>query len=625
GVAVVKRLLSEGANQPGTQQISIMLMSRPDKLLVTEEAVDESLLADVTTKLHSLKCTSRALEPRVSLEAARSMLAEDRAVVRQVHVVTDFRAGDWSAQPAVADVIESLDGADITVNLVRVVPDLHPNLAVTQLLPKGANPAVGVPVQFQIGVQNFGERVARDVALSILVDGQRLPITVQFAKIEPGTEVTQTQDLTFDSAGQHYVEVTMGADSVESDNARFATLNIVDSNPVLIVDGDPEGAAGRYVAAAIAADPKLTGYAPSVELPRFLRTQPLDQYRCIYMLNVPALSEDGLDSLQKYVSGGGGLVWFVGGLVNAEFYSNELFADGRGLFPVRLGSASVPYSDRDGADLVFGKHPVFDVFGLEELQFAAAIQLFRYLPVAEDWEKDDAKRGDRVSTIATLSDGQPFAFEHRYGDGQIYSFLTAVDRDWTNWPVGDANPSFVIVNLDLQRVIAQTGSVDSSRAVGEPIELKLPASKYRDAVELDLPERAGGQTLRMIAAPEKKVDGSVSTDLFAAYRDTDVAGVYRVRLTDQDQQVEERWLSYNVSASESDLALADSDQLKEKLSSVDGLTIQEPGNTSWLRGRDAGQEIRAWLLGLLLLLFVLEQLLAYKLSYHPKAAKGVAS
>ena len=624
GVTVVKQLLSEGANQPGTQQISIMLMSRPEKLVVTEETVDEALLADVTTKLNALKCTSRALEPRQSLETAREMLADDRAVVRQVHIVTDFREGDWTAQPAIVDVIESLDEAGISVNVARVVPELHSNLALTRLTALGSNPAVGVPVRFQIGVQNFGENVAKDVALSVLVDGQRLPITVQFAKIEPGVEATQTQDLTFDTSGQHFVEVTMGADSVESDNARFATLEIVDSNPVLIVDGDPEGSAGRYVAAAIAADPKLTGYAPSIELPRFLRTQPLDQYRCIYMLNVPTLSEDGLDALQKYVSGGGGLVWFVGGLVNADYYSTELFADGRGLFPVRLGAASVPFSDSDGADIVFAKHPIFEVFELEELQFAAAIQLFRFLPVADDWQKDDAKRGDKVSTIATLSNGQPFAFEHKYGAGRVYSFLTAVDRDWTNWPVGDANPSFVIVNLDLQRVVAQSGSVDSSRAVGEPIELRLPASKYRDAVELDLPERAGGQTLRMIAAPEKAADGTASTDLFAAYRDTDVAGVYRVRLTDQNQLAEERWLAYNVSAAESDLQLADSDALREKLSAVDGLTIQEPGNTNWLRGRDVGHEMRWLLLGLLLLLFVLEQLLAYRLSYHPKVARGVA-
>lgn len=625
GVSVVKRLLSEGASQPGTQQVSIMLMSRPDKLLVTEETVDESLLAEVTTKLNSLKCTSRALEPRVALEAAQRLLAGDRSVVRQVHMVSDFRERDWTAQPGVVDAIKALDSASINVNIARVVPAQHGNLAVTRLLAVTSDPAVGVPVRFQIGVQNFGEFVARDVALSILVDGQRLPVTVRFAKIEPGEEATQTQDLTFDTPGQHSVEITMGPDSVESDNARFATLDIVDANPILIIDGDPEGSAGRYVAAAIAADPKLTGYAPSTETPRFLRTQPLDTCRCIYMLNVPSLTEDGLDALQKYVAAGGGVVWFAGDLVNASYYSNELYANGRGLFPVRLNAASLPFESVEGPDVVFSSHPIFEVFGIEELQFAAALQVFNWLPVADDWEADDAKRADGVTTTATLANGQPFAFAHRFGKGQIFTFLTAVDREWTNWPVGDANPSFVIVNLDLQRVVAQSNVADSSRAVGDSIELRLGAARYRDTVEIDLPERAGGQTLRMTAAPEAVAEGQVaSTDLLAAYRETDAAGVYRVRLTDQNQLQEERWLAFNVSPTESDLKLADDGEVLEKLDGVENLMIQAPGNTNWLQGRDVGHEMRWLLLILLLVLFVTEQIMAYKFSYHPKPAGAAA-
>lgn len=623
GIGVVKKLLSEGANQPGTQQISIMLMSQPDKLLVTEQTVDEALQVDVTTKLDSLKCTARALEPRKGLEQALQLLSGDQAVVRQVHIVSDFRQRDWTAQPGIGDAIEALDEAGINVNVARVVPELHTNLAVTRLTSLTSNPAVGVPSRFQIGVQNFGENVAKDVSLALLVDGQRLPVTVQFQKIEAGEEATVTQDLTFDTPGQHSVEVTMEADSVESDNSRFATLNIVDSNPVLIIDGDPGGSAGRYVAAAIAADPKLTGYAPTIEGPRFLRTQPLDHYSCIYMLNVPSLTDDGLDALQKYAVAGGGIVWFIGDLVNPAYYSTELFGEGAGVFPVRLSTAGLPFDGPDGPDVVFGEHPIFEVFGLEELQFASALQVFRWLPVSADWESDDSKRGDAVSTVATLSNGQPFAFAHRFGEGQIFTFLTAVNRDWTNWPVGDANPSFVIVNLDIQRVIANSRSRVTDRAVGEPIELRLPAAKYRETVELDLPERAGGQTLRMTASLPQSGDGQTqSTDLRAAYRATDVAGIYRVRLTDQNLLQEETWLAFNVSPTESDLALADEDEFLSKLDGVQNLTIQAPGNTGWLQGREVGSEMRWLLLAALLLLFVVEQLLAYRFSYHPNVAEA---
>ena len=631
GVSVVKKLLSEGAHQPGTQQISIMLMSQPDKLLVTEETVDEALLVDVTTKLNSQKCTARALEPRKGLEQALQVLSGDQAVVRQVHIVSDFRQRDWTAQPGIGDAIKALDEAGINVNVARVVPDLHANLAVTRLVSLTSNPAVGVPARFQIGVQNFGENVAKDVSLSVLVDGQRLPVTVQFQKIEAGEEATVTQDLTFDTPGQHSVEVTMESDSVESDNSRFATLNIVDANPVLIIDGDPEGAAGRYVAAAIAADPKLTGYAPTVELPRFLRTQPLDAYSCIYMLNVPSLSDDGLDTLQKYAAAGGGIVWFVGDLVNPTYYSTQLYDDGRGLFPVPLNSASLPFEGPDGPDVVFDDHPIFEVFGIEELQFASALQVFNWWPVgAQQPTTGEPSGGDdepaqRVATIATLANGQPFAFAHKFGDGPIFTFLTAVDRDWTNWPVGDANPSFVIVNLDLQRVIANSRSIVTAQAVGEPIELRLPAAKYRETVELDLPEQAGGQTLRMTASLPAAGDGQpASTDLQAAYRDTDVAGIYRVRLTDQNQLQEERWLAFNVSPTESDLTLADEDEFLEKVDGVENLTIQAPGSSGWLQGRELGSEMRWVLLSLLLVLFLVEQFLAYRFSYHPKVAGAVS-
>lgn len=618
-IKVVRGLLSEGAGQPGTQQISIMLMSRPDKLLVSEQTVDESLLAEVSTKLGSLRCTARSLDPREALEAASRMLSEDRAVVRQLHLVTDLRHRDWVGQPAIIDTIKSLDQAGISLNIARVVADVHGNLGVTRLTSLTANPAAGVPVRFQIAVRNFGDSVARDVALAVLVDGQRLPITVRFEKIEAGAEASQTQDLTFDSAGQHSVEVTMEPDSVESDNARFATVNIVESNPVLIIDGDPAGSAGRYVAAAIAADPSLTGYTPSVEDARFLRTQPLDSYRCIYMLNVPRLTEDGLDALQKYVTAGGGVVWFAGDLVNPSYYTEELYRNGTGLFPVPVAAASQAFQGPDGPDVQFVKHPVFEVFAIEELQFAAALQIYRWLPVDEEWETEDARRDDRVRTIATLADGQPLAFEHRFGDGRVFTFLTAVDRSWTNWPVGDANPSFVIVNLDLQRVVASGVAQDDSMLVGDPIELRLSAARYRDAVQIDLPEAAGGQTLRLIAAPETTGE-TTSADMFAAYRETDVAGVYRVRLTDQNLLTEERWIAFNVAATEGDLRLADEGVLVEKLDGIDSVTIQEPGDASWLEGRELGHEMRWILLSALLLLVVLEQFCAMRFSYHPQGA-----
>ena len=125
-------------------------------------------------------------------------------------------------------------------------------------------------------------------------DGRRLPLTVAFENIEPGDEVFQTQDLVFEEPGAHQVSMQLDADVLATDNSRFVAFSIVDSNPVLIIDGAPDGRSGQFIADALAADPTLTGFAPLVERVDYLRTQPLDRFRSICLVNVPELPADAL-------------------------------------------------------------------------------------------------------------------------------------------------------------------------------------------------------------------------------------------------------------------------------------------------------------------------------------------
>jgi hypothetical protein len=108
--------------------------------------------------------------------------------------------------------------------------------------------------------------------------------------------------------------------------------------------------------------------------------------------------------------------------------------------------------------------------------------------------------------------------------------------------------------------------------------------------------------------------------LAASFRDTDEPGVYGVRLVDQNQITEERLLAYNVPLQESELALATTADLRKRLGDNPLVSIHEPGQLDWVQGQEAGAEIRKALLWGLLALLLLEQALAYRLSYHPQAA-----
>ncbi|HET6426414.1 MAG TPA: hypothetical protein VFG20_22165, partial [Planctomycetaceae bacterium] len=201
--------------------------------------------------------------------------------------------------------------------------------------------------------------------------------------------------------------------------------------------------------------------------------------------------------------------------------------------------------------------------------------------------------------------------------------LTTADPDWNDWA---RNPSYVVFQLDLLKYIARRDRGLPMRTVGEPIQVALDPSLYTELVEITAPSSEGARTSRLQAAPEAAdAEKNAPLRLAATFRETDEPGIYQVRLLNQAQQAEDRLLAYNPPTSESDLELATSDNLRKRLTEAGEVRIQEPGQFQWLQGEEAGSEIRAWLLWLLVGLLLFEQWFAYRLSYHPPMKTAAAS
>ena len=420
--------------------------------------------------------------------------------------------------------------------------------------------------------------------------------------------------------------MSLDTDSLAEDNARSLAVDVPKGVPVLIVDGDPAGDDGSYVADALAADPKSTGFAPVIENVEYLRRRPLDDFRAIYLINVPEIPADALDALEKYVAAGGGLAWFAGESLRAAHYNDALYRKGEGLFPVTLDASPrelTADSTNAGADLRTVDHPLFRVFSGEGDSTIGRVRIDKYFPVAKEWLKDDQQRKDRVRTLATLSNGDPLLFEHSFGKGRVFTCLTTVSPDWNNWAT---DYSYVVVQLELIRLIARTDRAPETRQIGEPIQLSLNPADYTDVVEVLSPSADGERTTRLQASPEQEAgatDGATPSAkkgplrLSATFRETDDPGIYTVRLMTQSQVSEDRLVAYNVTPREGDLQLATTPDLRKRIGSNNRVTIQEFGQLEWVQGKEAGSEIRQWLLWALLAFLVAEQALAYKLSYHP--------
>ncbi len=669
GVSVIKKLVAEGSRRPGTQIFSLVLLSNPEQPVFSQRDVSESFVAELDTKLENLKASHRALSLVNGLTAARTLFGdkEDVGAIKHLHVLSDFRQRDWQDAKALSASVESLDAAGVTLNFVKTVEQRHANLAVTDLSGDLQVAAAGVPVRLRVTVKNFAEQAAIEVRLSVFQDGQKLPMTLTFDKIEAGESVEREFDLVFETPKKHDVRVSLEGDPLSEDNSRLLALETSAVHKVLIVDGDPSGDEGSYVVDALAADPRITGFAPQIETVDYLRRRPIDEFQAIYLLNVADLPADALDPLEKYVAAGGGLAWFVGASVKTAYYNESLFKEGKGLFPVPLETAprDLPIVEDSGPDLVLASHPIFRVFEGQENPYLDVTRVAKFFPAAANWPRDDQARGDGVQTIATLRNRQPLIFHHRFGKGNVITCLTTCGPAWNNWA---KYASYVVLQLELQKHIARSDRQLERRLAGEPIVLTLNPSEFTDMIDIVVPDPSGERTIRLQAAPnagngarrgspdpaappteglpsegsQPKVGetsgqssggvgrpapsagGTTNLRLTATFRDTDLPGLYRVRLLDLNQVPFERWITYNFPANESDLSLATTELIRKQLGEKVRVSIQEPGEFSWIAGRDIGSEVRDALLILLALLLLAEQFMAYRLSYHHRPVAGTS-
>ncbi|MCA9033137.1 MAG: hypothetical protein KDA66_20125, partial [Planctomycetaceae bacterium] len=456
---VLQRIVAEGAQRPGAQKITVLLASRPTESLsgLTERDIDEGLLTEIADRLPLMECTHQAFDPAKSLQAALERLADDRTSLRYVHVLSDFRKRDWLDNEAAITALEELSTGKVGINLVRCVGEQHENLSLVDLQGEVAVAAAGVPVTFRAEVANNGTREVKDVRAQILIDGNRLPRTLDFGDIAANETAERRFDVVFDIAKLHRLQVRLHEDALVTDDTRYMAVDVPVENPVLIVDGSPSGEQALYLADALAADKSVTGFAPEIRPATDLRRIPLDRFHIVYLVNVPELPPDAIDAVKKYVENGGGLVWYLGPNVNAVSYNQTLFADS-GLFPTKLALAptALEHSEETekSPDIVVGTHPMFEVFAGAENPLIDLVSVNLAFEPDADMAIEDPLLPE-TEVLATLRDKRPLVLLHRVGKGQVLTCLTSAgpvkteETTWTNWANGPGKISFVVFQLEL--------------------------------------------------------------------------------------------------------------------------------------------------------------------------------
>lgn len=637
---VIRRLASEMASGTGSHQLTLLLLSKAgeNEAFLTERDVDESLLNELDTKLENVQCTRQALDLGDGITAARQRLLPERIGGRILHVLSDFRRVDWIDQPNLLTEVSSLDDAGIAVNLVRLVADEAPNLAVTSLLGDLNATAVGIPLRVKVGVTNLGQTPAENVSIGVAQGKQKLPRAERIAKIEPNQEVFTEFDVAFETPGLHSLRFELESDAFPTDDVRYAITKVEPSHSVLIIDGTPgKGDGPGLLADALSPIPGLSGLSPRIEQVDFIRRSPLGDFSAVILVNVPNLPADAVRALEQYVRRGGGLMWFVGDAVESEFYSSQLYQQNAeeaedntgekgssrlstGLFPIPLATSRTSLESQAESgfpEVVFEPIGRFASFSGELGKYWRDVRISSFLAPRDEWERNDDVRADGVTTVAALRGGDPFLLRHVVGEGTVLTVLTSAGQEWTNLP-----RQFVFVPFLLESVkemMIESGEA-SSRPVGSSLTFALPAAEYDPEVRVEKPN-ATSVSIRLTPKSQTEPESSAekALTLSGTFSDTDEPGVYKTFTAPvSGGTLEESWFAMNAPRSESQLQLAEPVRMRRALANTENVVIREPDNLSWLNVREAGREIRLALILFLIALLVGEQALAYRLSYHPK-------
>jgi uncharacterized membrane protein len=615
---VVNRLAAQAARQGGAHSFSLVRFSdaanpdAPNRQEIVQQPINADFLVRLEKLLGPLKASETAAAAFDALEAAQSLPAASDDENRLVYLVSDFRRDDWNEPTELREMLAEMERDGAKVHLVQCADEMHANLAVTELKPLPGVRAAGVELFLEVAVKNFGDAPAAEVSLRLEEDGHSRPGLV-IDRIDAGETVARRFRVNFPTAGQHVVSASLGADAVRADNARHLVIDVPDAAEVLIVDADPQARDAYFVATALNPGGKVeTGLQPQIERPAFLRKhEELARFDAIYLLNLQRLDAPEIEALEQYVRAGGGLAFFVGARSDNEFFNEQLYKDGEGLFPapLRLPTDLLPDRLENAPDIQAADHPIFKTLLAMRHNPLDDVLVRRYYATPSDWRPP---ADSPIRVIAQLRNGAPLVVERPFGKGRVVAFLTKASPEttqlgsWNNWARG---PGYLLVLLNLQGYLSEGRHPLDARRVGAPLTVELDPRRHRPQVAFAPPMDSALSESVVDAAPR---DGRLTATLAA----TGVGGVYTARLDTREGQSEELRYAYNVSPSEGDLHLLDGEQLAPRLK---GLTYK------YHRAEDlnydpqdvAGFNLGRSILYALLAILICEQLLAYSASYHP--------
>ena len=268
-------------------------------------------------------------------------------MVRLMSVITDGQkySWRWDETQSWTEIENKMQASNIpaivNVQILDSKQEHHLNLAVDRLGTHRALTAVSQPQTFTAAIGNRGTVLTEPTLLHWYVDDRSIGLS-SIPALEPGAGTTVTLNHSIDQPGVVNVSCRLEInDDLPADNEGYLILEIAESIPILIVEGNPSRdplvteigyllAALGYSSDASEESPWRSVFVPTIISPEGLGAASLSKYHCVVLANTETLSPENVQALSSFVESGGGSWMVLGDRTDPDFFNETLYRKGRG-------------------------------------------------------------------------------------------------------------------------------------------------------------------------------------------------------------------------------------------------------------------------------------------------------
>ncbi len=418
------------------------------------------------------------------LAAARTVVTESHDPNREVYLISDFQASQFTGQPP--DSAAPIEPAP-RIFLVPIPSGKQENAGIGSLERKTQILSKGRPVQMQTVIRNFGSLPMHGSLMSVYLDGSR--VVQQSLDIQPQSSSSVPFTLIPKRRGIVLGSIQLEDDALEIDNSRSFVLRIPDRIRVLMAGASARETRFPYLALTLAGDSSMAGLFAVERIDgEQLATTDLAPFDVLLLCGLRAFAQADAERISAFAKSGGGVLLFPGDEANLKNYSTVLLP--------RLGIPPLETGRTDSAGAQLGKSGGFITFNKVDLEHPLFSGLFEG-PRGKKGQAPSVETPRIVRTagirpsgvghsIIDLANGEVFLAEYEVGSGTVLVFAVDAGLSWSDFPVKGLFAPL------LHRSVISLGSqahTPPDVTVGEPVKATV---KLRHAV---------GRTQYVLRAP----------------------------------------------------------------------------------------------------------------------------